>query len=295
MHLDFHYSANEPYILHQDNNLRVGVLNPTCANTTEHWKLPPGEYSQHRDFHRLQSADYLVGAASVKVSPETLADTTQSLYQQILTDHPEFSLYRIWHFVPQINDIPVGKLENYRAFCLGRSLAFEAHAHAPFHAQIPAASAVGTTGEHLTIVYLAGTPLGTHIENPRQIPAYLYPEQYGPKAPAFARATSVDYNSTPTLFISGTSSILASESIGDTIEAQLETTLENLRIVAAQTPTPYTGKRRVRIYLRHAHDYDYVKAQMDAQFLSSDDHAIYIVAEICRKELLVEIEATLGL
>jgi len=295
MNLQFHYGATAPYINTKNNGLQVGVLNPSCAQAIERWSLPAGEYCRRGDFHIIESDAYILGAASIQVCPETLADTTESLYDQLLTNHPEFSLYRIWHFVPKINEIPNGKIENYRAFCKGRSIAFEAHANEALHSKIPAASAVGTIGEHLTLVYFAGKAISTHIENPRQTPAYNYPGKYGPKPPAFARATTVIFDDKPTLFISGTASILASESIGETIENQLATTIENLNGVASNTPNTYIGTRRVRVYLRHVSDFAYVKSHLEADYLSANDEVYYIVADICRKELLVEIEVTIGL
>lgn len=295
MNLEFSYGADSPSVEETDNGLRVAVMNSACTQTSEVWDLPAGQYTERGDFQCIESDNFILAAASIRVTPATLAAKTESLYDLLLTDHPEFSLYRIWHFVPQINEIPDGHMENYRSFCQGRAIAFEAHANEALHSRIPAASAVGTVGEHLTIVYLAGKPRSTHIENPRQTPAYRYPEKYGPKPPAFARATTVTIDGAPTLFISGTASILASESIGTSIENQLETTLENLNILAAKTPAQSTGKRRVRVYLRHAHDFSYVKSQLDAQYLNDCDEAYYIVADICRKELLVEIEVTIGL
>ncbi|MGZ0654600.1 chorismate transformation enzyme, FkbO/Hyg5 family [Coraliomargarita sp. W4R53] len=294
MDLLFHYNATAPYIDANDNGLQIGIMNSSCAQTIERWSLPEGKHTQRGDFHLIESDTYTLAAASIPVCPENLAQSTESLYQQLLADHPEFSLYRIWHFIPQINDVPAGHIENYRAFCTGRALAFEAHTNEALHSKIPAASAVGTVGQHLTLVYLAGKALSTHFENPRQTPAYKYPSAYGPKPPAFARATTVNFNNAPTLFISGTASILASESIGNTIESQLATTIENLKIVAARSAIPTEPARRIRVYLRHADDFDYVKAQLEAHYLTKGDQAYYIVADICRKELLVEIEATIG-
>lgn len=296
MHLEFQYGAREAGIEAGGGDWRIALTNPACGRPAERWALPAGDYARRGDFHLLESGDYVLGAASVQVRPDTLAATTESLYGQLLGEQAALSIYRTWHFVPGINEQLGGDLENYRAFCLGRANAFQTHvARESLHLKIPAASAVGTRGEYLTLIYLGGRQRGTYLENPRQTPAYEYPLEYGPKPPSFARATAVDYAGRPTLFISGTSSILASESIGDSIESQLATTLENLHIVASQSPIPVGGPRRVRVYLRHAGDYDYVKAQLEAHYLDEGDEAFYIVADICRKELLVEIEATIGI
>lgn len=296
MHLQFHYGANLPFIRHDDAGLHVGLTNAALKQSIETWAVPTGKQVKRGHFHLVESDESILGAASVEVRPGTLAATTQSLYDELLAERPEFSLYRVWHFVPHINDASACSPENYKTFCRGRALAFEKYANderCAKHANTPAASAVGTQGEHLTMVYLAGRAPSDHIENPRQTPAYGYPEKYGTMPPTFARATTVRYNGKPTLFISGTASILASESIGDTIEDQLATTLENLRVIAAQASASPRGKRRVRVYLRHAMDYDYVKDQLDAHYLNDGDEAFYIVADICRQELLVEIEATI--
>lgn len=292
MHLEFRYDSNAPSIDFIDECLRVNIFNAAMETSIERWQIPKGTYAQRGHFHYIESEDFILGAATVRVDPETLVTTTLSIYEQLLTARPHMSLYRIWHFVPAINEIPEGALENYRAFCKGRSIAFEAHSKDALRSKIPAASAVGTTGDYLTIVYLAGRASSEHIENPRQTPAYEYPTQYGPKPPSFARATTTTFNGTPMLFISGTASILASESIGETVESQLNVTLENLIIVANRANIPPSSKRKVRVYLRHAHDYAYIKQALEARFLSEQDEAIYIVADICRKELLVEIEVS---
>ena len=295
MHLEFQYGTPLPWIELRGDVLSIGLLNKALGATVEHWSLPAGQYASQGDFHLIESGEYVVGAASVCVQPDTLAATTDSLYKQLLGNHPAHAPYRIWHFVPGINQQSEGSIENYRAFCLGRATAFEQHAGEGQHLKMSAASAVGTGGAHLSLVYLAGRPPARHIENPRQTSAYHYPEKYGPRPPAFARATSADFAGRPTLFISGTASIMGSESIGDTVESQLATTLENLTIVAQQTHAPTPGKRHVRVYLRHARDYEYVKGQLEVHYLEKGDDAYYIQADICRWELLVEIEVTIGI
>jgi enamine deaminase RidA (YjgF/YER057c/UK114 family) len=294
MSLEFKFGATHPGISNHNGGLSVRLMNPACGQATETWMLGKGIYSRQGDFHLVEAGCYAVGAASLSVNADTLSAATQRLYRQLLDEYPQRSIYRIWHFVPDINETAPGQLENYRSFCHGRCQAFDQYAEDERHTKTPAASAVGTPGDHLTIVYLAGDPPVSHIENPRQTPACRYPAIYGPRPPVFSRATSVKDKNLPTLFISGTASILASETIGDTIEEQLSITLENLAIITAQATEAHPGKRRVRTYLRHAPDYGYVKAELEKRYLSPQDEATYIVADICRKELLVEIEVTIG-
>lgn len=179
MDFEFLYGAKVPSIQQKGDGLRIGLVNPAFGPAVECWALPDGHYVKRGNFHLIKSGEYVVGAASVSVRPETLAATTDSLYRQLLNDLPPHSLCRIWHFVPNINEASNNRLENYQAFCLGRATAFERCAGEARHLRMPAASAVGTAGEHLGLVFLAAKPLTRHFENPRQTPAYHYPQKYG--------------------------------------------------------------------------------------------------------------------
>ncbi len=299
MHFEFIYGASVPFVSTSASSLQMGITNTAWGPNRERWAIAKGNRVQNGNFHYIESPDLLVGAATIKVSNATLAAQSEALYRQLLTVHPEYALYRIWHFVPNINDTPPGQLENYQAFCQGRALAFEAYGNEPFHTKIPAASAVGTDSDYLSIAYIAGPAPATHIENPRQTPAYEYPREYGPKPPSFARASAIDDHHNPRLYISGTASILASESIGTTIEEQCAITLENLTIMAERhqatgTPLSLDSPRKVRVYIRHESDFPYIKQALERDYLRPQDQVFYLQADICRKELLVEIEVTAG-
>ena len=121
-----------------------------------------------------------------------LAGATQRVYADILRAARGLNLYRIWNVVPRINEPGPGGMENYRAFCRGRSDAFEAGFGTGFQNRLPAASAVGSAHPQLTIAFVAGTDEARHFENPAQVPAYQYPPEHGPRSPSFARATVVE-------------------------------------------------------------------------------------------------------
>ena len=54
---------------------------------------------------------------------------------------------------------------------------------------VPAACALGSpAGGALIVYFLAARHAGTAIENPRQLPAYDYPAEYGAFSPTFSRA-----------------------------------------------------------------------------------------------------------
>lgn len=201
-------------------------------------------------------------------------------------------LLRLWNYFPHIA-YEVGELDRYKRFCRARAAAL-APQYGQASAKLPAASAVGSHGGELVIYFMAATLPGHQRENPRQVSAYCYPAQYGPRSPSFARATL-----TPDaqLLISGTASIVGHESrhIGD-VAAQLNETLENLRAVIETTARDegvgfdgLRSLREIKIYLRNPADYGRVRAQLDA-LLPAHVARMYLHADICRKELLLEIE-----
>lgn len=228
-----------------------------------------------------------------------LGAAATDLYQRLFLSCQDLHLYRIWNFVPRINTLEAG-LENYRHFCRGRSLAFERRFGTGFQLQLPAASAVGTTTGPLAVAFLAGPAEPRHFENPRQIPAFKYPPQYGPRPPSFTRATSVACGHTRCIFISGTAAIIGHESIGKgDLDRQIDCLLENLRLIAAEAGAgPGIGsahgwQRAFRIYLRQPTDLAATQTRLNHDLLRAGDTMVYLQADICRAELLLEIEAVL--
>jgi chorismate lyase / 3-hydroxybenzoate synthase len=241
--------------------------------------------------------DWLVGAALGEAGEEPEAAAGR-LYRGLLQAARGYTLCRIWNYVPQINEPNALGLENYRAFCRGRSLAFEQELGEGFAQGLPAASGVGTGAEVLAVVFAASRLTPLHFENPLQLAAYDYPPEHGPRAPSFARATRVGAD----VFISGTAAVRGHQSVAPgSTAAQLDCTLENLVAISRACGLGDdlgAGRARARfwkIYLRHTLDYAGV-AQRLAEWLRPDDHVHYLLSDICRAELNVEIEVSvLGL
>jgi len=239
----------------------------------------------------------MAGYAEVE-RPRDLEGATQEVYSEVLRISGHLTLYRLWNFVPDINGTGPGALENYRAFCLGRSIAFESAFGRGFTRNLPAASAVGTAGDILRVVFLAGDCPVRHHENPSQLPAYEYPQEHGPRSPSFSRATVVSGPGTLDAYISGTSSVKGHETIapGDTAR-QVYCTFENLRLISeacgmgASLGTGAACKRHFKVYLRNEADLALVSAAMAKQgIVRPGDSASYLRADICRSALNVEIE-----
>lgn len=251
-------------------------------------------------FDLARAGDWLLGAATLAPTDD-LEVAVRRLYAELFAAAAGSHLARIWNYVPAINRPERSGLERYRAFSRGRSLAFEAQFGPAFRAAIPAASAVGTEATELTVVFAATTRAPRHMENPLQLPAYDYPPEHGPRPPSFARATVVPAGpGRADVFVSGTAAIRGHATVapGET-PPQLACTLENLRGISAacgigpDLARGRAGARHFKVYLRHAAELPAVKAVLERELLVPADHVSYLRSDICRRELNVEIEATL--
>lgn len=247
----------------------------------------------------FRSGNWLLGAGTMPADTG-LEAAAHRLYFDILQVTHGLHLARVWNYVPAINAADAVGLENYRAFCHGRSVAFEQRHGAGFKPLVPAASAVGCRAPALSVIFAACHAAPRHVENPLQVPAYDYPSDYGPRAPSFARATVVTGDDGDTVFISGTAAIRGHATVApDGIVAQLACTLENLREISRACglgPDLARGGRAARhfkVYLRRAADQPLVAATLNEQLFVPADRVCYLLADICRHPLLVEIEATL--
>ncbi len=229
---------------------------------------------------------------------QPLRQATEDAYRRILAligreGRPH--LWRTWNYLADINRA-TGGLERYRQFNLGRHDAFVAGGRLT-RGQVPAACALGTRSGPLTIAFLAGRGEAVPIENPRQTSAYDYPAIYGPRSPAFSRAMLARLPGREALLVSGTASIVGHETrhLGD-VAGQTRETLANIEaLLASANGKSLTGPYRLpelglRVYLRHAADLPRARPAIEAAAGASASIE-YIEADICRADLLVEIEA----
>jgi len=168
----------------------------------------------------------------------------------------------------------------------------------------PASTGIGMNGSDLAMSCLA---LDTQrkdvfilpLENPQQTPAYQYHSRFSPQSPKFSRAMAVVVGDDVITLVSGTASIVDSETryIGN-VKKQTEQTLENIeRLIAPENyaahKIPCAGATMddlifARVYVKRPEDYpkcrDVCRKRLGAVPIT------YVVADVCRPELLVEIE-----
>ena len=280
-------------------NTRRSVGLPVLAGEAEETLFRNAEaVGESGAFEIQETGRWRVGRATVTVEAG-LELATRRLYETLFTAASGLNLCRIWHYVPQINEPGLDGLENYRAFCHGRSLAFETQYGADFKRLLPSASAVGTEDGCLTIIFAACAAEPRHFENPEQVPAYNYPKKHGPRPPSFSRATLVPSELGADVFISGTAAIEGHETVapGDTA-GQIGRTVYNLRAISQRCGlgddlgATRRGERHFKIYVRKQGDLEAVKTALDRTFLTAADKVSYLRSDICRAELNLEIEAT---
>lgn len=240
------------------------------------------------------SADHVIVHGRRAIGSDAdVADATQAIYTRLL--QRAFSLgyphlVRVWNLIPDIN-LGSGDAERYVRFNQGRVAAFAALGE-PL--QFPAATCVGgAVGTPLVVAALASRVKPLVVDNPRQTSPHRYPRQYGPSPPAFSRAMLLPDRQGGGLYVSGTASIVGHESRHLTIETQLEETLANVAELtgAAQriSGCDAGARRSWRVYLRNAADLARVERTIGGR-LGGADEIVYLRADICRRELMVEVE-----
>jgi enamine deaminase RidA (YjgF/YER057c/UK114 family) len=203
-------------------------------------------------------------------------------------------LWRVWNYLAEIN-LETNALERYRQFNIGRQDAFlECHRGAT--GNVPAACAIGLTGGPLSIAFMAGPTPAVPLENPRQVSAYNYPADYGPRSPTFSRGALVYLPGQELLFISGTASIVGHQTVarGDPA-GQCREAMANVAAVVDEAKRlsrtgPYTlDELSYRVYVRNADEFHLIRETLSPLIGGAD--VVYVQADICRHDLLLEIEA----
>ncbi len=204
-----------------------------------------------------------------------------------------------------------GEVQRYRELNRARADFFEGLTFfadrlppGPSAAVYPASTGIGVGGKDVTMSCIALATdrpdvLVVPLENPRQTSAFNYAASYSARSPKFARGLVVSRGTDATIFVSGTASITRSESrhVGNPV-AQTHEALNNILALIAEDNLarhglPGLGTKlddlaQVRVYVKRPEDYVKVRAACEARL--GDVPAAYVVADVCRPELLVEVE-----
>ncbi|MEZ5330303.1 MAG: hypothetical protein R3F19_35085 [Verrucomicrobiales bacterium] len=283
----------------QSGECELALKLPSLHGGLTELLLGNGTLLEQDGFTLLRISDnQLAGCCVLPVAETGLGAATQVIYDslfRLLDASPDVHLYRVWNYVPFINQETDG-MENYRHFNVGRWDAFRSHFGDRCNPNMPAASAVGIEEPAVVVAFLAGPAPVSYIENPEQVPAYDYPCAYGPRPPSFSRCALIHDGGTgtATAYLSGTASVKGHVTVAaDCLETQLRTTIDNIGIIRSQLNIPASTDLTTtwRAYVRDPED-----TQRTLELLSDElpsctpDNLNIVQASICRAPLRVEVE-----
>lgn len=222
-------------------------------------------------------------------------------------------IVRQWNYIGGIlqhNVICTSSTQNYQIFNEIRHQYFQKFLTSK---GFPAATGIGNKFGHVTIDICAFQSIDQElhtfgVNNPSQVNAYQYGQQVlvgSPilshlvkHPPEFERAKLLVSRDQIRLFISGTASIIGQETIGkEDIEKQTLCTIsniekltdpENVRRFFPGLPSGTFTYSLLRVYVKKMEDLDITRSVCRKKF--GDIPQIFVVVDICRDDLLMEIE-----
>lgn len=246
---------------------------------------------------------------SIGAQSKMIFDTIEAILdiEQIPIRH----IVRQWNYIEQITRME-GDIQHYQAFNDARSLFYLKEQWE--QSGYPAATGIGTKLGGVMVDLIAMIPSNdtsiqiVAVDNPLQVPAHDYSQEVllGDKnkelicrsTPKFERAKVVGNPLHDSIcFVSGTAAIRGEMSIAEMdIREQAVITMENIAHLISCNNLKLSGfdtqsfhkPGNLRIYLKH--ETDYFEAMETIMELTDCTEQIYLMADVCREELLIEIE-----
>lgn len=227
----------------------------------------------------------------------------ESLLDIFTTVHfPIKSIIRQWNYLEDILGYD-GEEQRYQEFNNVRS---GVYGNAFEKCGYPAATGIGMKRGGVIIEFVAvkSNEVETKpVDNPGQIAAHDYSKKVlvGEECvlkttPKFERARYFSFQDKKLIFISGTASITGEKTVGiyDPVE-QTEVTIQNIKRLYSDEVLKGLSKEKLntkyghaRVYLKNRKDFRSIKKTVETHYGKMP--VVYIIADICRDNLLVEIE-----
>ena len=218
-------------------------------------------------------------------------------------------IVRQWNYIGSIVAYRGGK-QNYQEFNDART---RYYAKGAWHNGYPAATGIGASGDCIIVGGIAfksdtRSAKGIYpIDNPLQVAAHVYSKRVlidddknaMKSTPKFERAKLIETENGVCCFVSGTAAIRGEKSV-DASSARLQTikTIENIEYLVSKDNLvkhgckPYDLKYvKLHVFVKNEKDYEVVREVVEEAY--SQVSVVYTIADVCRRELLVEIEAIL--
>ena len=253
-----------------------------------------------------ENTRFLIGVTAANTAATCHENTLQafSALQQVFTKQGFHirDIVRQWNYLEDILGCDDDK-QRYQEF---NNVRAEVYADAFTENGYPAATGIGMNRGGVIIEFIAVQSeevVSKPVDNPDQISAHQYSEEVlvGEECmlkatPKFERARYLGVGSRQLIMISGTASIIGERTIGvGDPKKQTEVTIENLKrlyspTVLQRNAIDTTGAKfgHARVYVKNKSDYPIIHKTVTN--LLGDLPAVYIMADVCRDDLLVEIE-----
>ncbi len=218
-------------------------------------------------------------------------------------------IFRQWNYIEAITGM-YSCSQRYQVFNDVRSLFYS---ESDFVHGYPAATGIGMSTGGVIVDFLASDKPGAWpVKNPDQIDAHKYSgevlaenkltDRFKKSTPKFERAKAITQDETVLVYISGTAAIKGQQSLAnDDAFRQTLITVDNIEQLTSisniiKHNIPVTRNSVVepvafRIYVKKLSDLQKVKSAFKSRF-GKMNNVLYLIADICRPELLVEIEGT---
>jgi len=277
------------------------------------------EYKTHEEVRYTKTTTnktvqiYAFGVSTLK-KETTLIDQVEYSFaavKKILdNENLDFSdIVRQWNYVPNILkqcDIQGKTYQNYQIL---NEIREKYYSKDKFKNGYPSATGIGTGYGNFSIDFITlnnnEEVKVKRLSNPNQDDAHAYNQIHlignaingqTKKPPLFERAKLLTTKDENILFISGTASIIGQETVGkDDIKQQTLTTISNIEKLIKQ-PASESEKTEItylRAYVKNPDDIETVKAICEKEYQGVD--IAYLQAEVCREELLVELECQVAI
>jgi enamine deaminase RidA (YjgF/YER057c/UK114 family) len=225
-------------------------------------------------------------------------------------------IVRQWNFIEDIVGFSSdgGRCrQNYQIFNDIRAIAYD---NAGLRAGFPAATGIGMNAGGFILEMIAGAGTAAEksfpVSNPRQVDAHRYSRgvlvgeplsgRSTKKTPRFERASVVFSGNAGTCWVSGTAAIVGEDVVGrGDVAEQTRTTIRtierlvarpNLRAAGVPLRSLAPAFTYVRTYVKNERDIPEVRKIVRRAFGKAP--ALFLVSDICRDDLLVEIEGAVA-
>ena len=276
-----------------DNVLSTGLSSFGDEDFYEIWEV--NDKVDHTKFNNINvstSKNYIFASSIIHnfISYEDLQLKIRDQYNDFfkIAKRNNMTIVKIWHYVPDLLKKYSNKKTNYSLLCESREDIYKKYYK---DLSYPAATVIGIDGGKVLIYFLAVSCKNYKvIENIRQVSSYDYPQNIFIEKPMFSRAVKFLplKETNEKIVISGTASIKGYESMhSNNLMKQLNEALENYKTFV---DIENNKSNICRVYLSKAQESNSHSIVNELDKIFDINRYLLLKGDICRKELLIELE-----